>query len=381
MHNIFQQRFVASDEAGWHERGITYKGDLTFEKAWELANMPVEVVSRQALYLLDESKSAGAIMPDGLPNLRKAGLLDEDHRPVRNSGFRIILSRDADGTTWPLGQASEIHKNIQREHLHTCLKPLLDAGCRVETTLSLDYGRKWIVLLRLEEDISVGGQKYTSYLMASVRLDAKGGLHLQPTMIRVVCENTEQMALAGHEKYLRIYHKGDVIGKCRDAAAVIEEGYKLLQERAVTLAEMLVVKIKPEDNAKILSRVFGWGDPREWTDREESRRKSRLTELGRIFEQSLGLEPTQKNTLYHLHNTLTQWTDHQWGKGRKLDALLTTGNQWKERSFLFCKKIVEANGEVKVVYEERPATDDELQEVGASEMRDLLKSPVKTDRD
>ena len=94
---------------------------------------------------------------------------------------------------------------------------LLGEGVRYETAGSLMGGRKTWILAKLPTRYIIQGEQILPYLVFSNTHDGSGAIKIAMTPIRVVCNNTLNLALDTAKRCWSINHTGDISAKLEDA--------------------------------------------------------------------------------------------------------------------------------------------------------------------
>ena len=137
--------------------------------------------------------------PNSKDALRLAGLnwkvLQE---PVYTENEELIQGykanvRDTDRKV--LGVVTDRYKVIQNEEAFAFTDTLLGEGVRYETAGSLQEGRRVWMLARLPREFIIGGERISPYMVFSNTHDGSGAVKTALTPIRVVCNNTLNLAL------------------------------------------------------------------------------------------------------------------------------------------------------------------------------------------
>lgn len=129
-------------------------------------------------------------------------------------GFKANI-RDKDGAI--LGVVSDRYKVIQNKEAFAFTDALLGAGIRFETAGSLQGGKKIWLLARLPREYIIAGERISPYLVFSNTHDGSGAVRVAITPIRVVCNNTLNLALHTASRSFSMIHTGDIKGKVREA--------------------------------------------------------------------------------------------------------------------------------------------------------------------
>ncbi len=159
--------------------------------------------------------------PNSKNALRLAGLnwkvLQEpvytDNEELIN-GYKANV-RDTDRKV--LGVVTDRYKVIQNEEAFAFTDTLLGEGVRYETAGSLQEGRRVWMLARLPREFIIGGERISPYMVFSNTHDGSGAVKTALTPIRVVCNNTLNLALRTAKRSWSMIHTGDISGKIKEA--------------------------------------------------------------------------------------------------------------------------------------------------------------------
>ena len=197
----------------WHGLGTVIDGTATSDEAIKLANLGWDVI-QEPVFLQD-----GTQIDNLFANVRSD--TKEVLGTVKNK-YRISQNTETFAFMDAIIQNS---KGIE---------------CRYETAGSLFNGRKVFMLVRLPET-NVLGDEIENYLFLSNSHDGTSGLTCGITNIRVVCNNTLQMAEKGAQRIWKIRHCASLKDKIIEA----EESLGLAltyQERVAEDAERMAQK-------------------------------------------------------------------------------------------------------------------------------------------
>ena len=159
--------------------------------------------------------------PNSKDALRLAGLnwkvLQE---PVYTENEELIQGykanvRDTDRKV--LGVVTDRYKVIQNEEAFAFTDTLLGEGVRYETAGSLQEGRRVWMLARMPREFIIGGERISPYMVFSNTHDGSGAVKTALTPIRVVCNNTLNLALRTAKRSWSMIHTGDISGKIEEA--------------------------------------------------------------------------------------------------------------------------------------------------------------------
>lgn len=123
--------------------------------------------------------------------------------------------RDSDRKV--LGVVSDRYKVVQNSDAFSFTDELLGKGVRYETAGSLQGGKKIWLLARLPQEYIIAGERISPYLVFSNTHDGSGSVKAAITPVRVVCNNTLNLALSTAKRSFSIIHTGDIQDKIQEA--------------------------------------------------------------------------------------------------------------------------------------------------------------------
>lgn len=106
---------------------------------------------------------------------------------------------------------------IQNEEAFAFTDELLGEGVRYETAGSLQGGKKVWLLAHLPHEYIIAGERISPYLVFSNTHDGSGAIRVAVTPIRVVCNNTLNLALNTEKRSWSTIHTGDIKSKMEEA--------------------------------------------------------------------------------------------------------------------------------------------------------------------
>ena len=129
------------------------------------------------------------------------------------NGFKANV-RDSDGSV--LGVVSDRYKVVQNKEAFAFTDTLLGEGVRYETAGSLQGGKKVWMLARLPREYIISGERISPYLVFTTSHDGSGAVKVAVTPIRVVCNNTLNLALKSASRSFSMMHTQSVQSKIHD---------------------------------------------------------------------------------------------------------------------------------------------------------------------
>ena len=116
-----------------------------------------------------------------------------------------------------LGVVTDRYKVVQNDEAFAFTDTLLGEGVRYETAGSLQEGRRVWMLARMPREFIIGGERISPYMVFSNTHDGSGAVKTALTPIRVVCNNTLNLALRTAKRSWSMIHTGDISGKIEEA--------------------------------------------------------------------------------------------------------------------------------------------------------------------
>lgn len=142
-----------------------------------------------------------------------------------------------------LGVVTDRYKVIQNTEAFAFTDELLGEGVRYETAGALQDGRKIWLLAHLPQEYIIGGERISPYLVFSNTHDGLGSVKVAITPIRVVCNNTLNLALKTAERSFSMIHTGDIKEKMKEAKDTLFMAEKYMQELGKEFEELRKKKL------------------------------------------------------------------------------------------------------------------------------------------
>lgn len=157
--------------------------------------------------------SADALICAGLNwEILQKSVYSEDGTLI--GGYKVNI-RDSDNAM--LGIVSDRYKVVQNEDAFRFTDDLLGAGVTYETAGSLQGGRKVWVLARMPQRYIIDGDEIAPYMVVMNSHDGSSGIKVAMTPIRVVCQNTLNLALNKAKRVWTTKHTENVMNRVHEA--------------------------------------------------------------------------------------------------------------------------------------------------------------------
>jgi phage/plasmid-like protein (TIGR03299 family) len=294
MHNLDTTAgvtsFVSANEQAWHTLGTVLPGRFTAEEAMKHAYLGRWDVRKWPAFAVDPK--TGALVP-------KPGRVDI----VRTNP---VKRKQVD---W-LGEGSEGYTIVQNEAHAEFLNNLVEqSGAHFETAGAIDGGRKVFITMKLPGYMSIGGvDRVDLYIVAINSHDGTLGFTFLITPIRVVCQNTLNLAFSEAVASFRVRHTSGATAmmghRAREALDLTFNYLDGFQQTAERLLDKTLVQQRFEE---IIAANYG---PEEGASKATiTRADRRLDKMAELFAESATQEGIRFTAWAGL-NAITEYADH-----------------------------------------------------------------------
>lgn len=189
-------------------------------------------------------------------------------------GFKANV-RDSDKQI--LGVVTDRYKVVQNEEAFAFTDALLGEGVTYETAGSLQKGRRVWVLARLPRTYLISEDEIAPYLVFMNTHDASGAIKVAITPIRVVCQNTLNLALAAARRCWTANHTGNIEGKLEEARNTLLFANHYMRELNEAIEHLNQIKLSDYQVMKYIDALFPlYEDPSEQQKKNLMRMKEDL---------------------------------------------------------------------------------------------------------
>jgi len=228
---------VSRDLVPWHGLGVVWDGPMDTKTVLEQSGLTWKVLERQ-----------GMVFPNEGDNWSKC--------PVE--GYKFLLRGDIDPPL-VLGVVSDKYSVLQNHEIFEALDPLVQDGLiEWETAGSLRNGKTVWALARYRDTFEtqiVDNDVVRKYVLLTTTHDGTGKAMLQPTPVRVVCNNTLQMSLR-YGAQLEFSHVGAIGSRVTAAADALVRLGEQYDEAAGYFRNMADFTLKPDEQAAYFKLVL-----------------------------------------------------------------------------------------------------------------------------
>jgi len=245
MHNLEtaadgRVAFATLREPAWHQLGTVFEEevstgemlDLAHLSKWnvQLEDMPVPV---RVCYTYEKSKDFFLVVRDNP--------FEENQRDI-------------------LGVVGNRYRVMQNESLFEFADNLLDGGGRWETAGSIKGGRVVFGSLSLQREIVLdpegASDQINTYLLVHTSHDGSVSVQASVTPVRVVCQNTLNMALRGVIQSFKIRHTQSLDGKVEEARRALDLSFTYMDKFEEEAKALFETEITVDKFAAIINTLY-----------------------------------------------------------------------------------------------------------------------------
>ena len=172
-------------------------------------------------------------------------------------GFKANI-RDRDNQI--LGVVTDRYKVVQNEEAFAFTDQLLGEGVTYETAGSLQGGRRTWILAKLPQRYIISGDEITPYLVLMNSHDGTGAIKAAMTPIRVVCQNTLNLALSNAKRSWSANHVGNINGKLDDARYTLLYADKYMAELGRSIDRLNQIRLSDQKVYEYINALFPLAD-------------------------------------------------------------------------------------------------------------------------
>lgn len=292
--------FASHREPAWHNLGTVFEQEVTDSAEmlrlaglndWDIRAMPVAVTD--TVWNEDED--------DFVDTIHDAEFVVPAQAIVATMGGRDRV----------LGVTGERYEIIQNEEAFSFLQTLHD-GARWETAGAIKQGRVVFGSMAFDRDFILDpsgvSDKVESYLLVYTSHDGSTGLAGGITPIRVVCQNTLNVAMGNVKQTFKMRHTRSVQDRMKAEAALWRQANTYMDTFEVEAQAMFKSAVTDKAYFDIVADLFpkpevdAKGAVKKWEKRQET------------FAQAWQGEPNAgiRNTAWGVFNALTE--ANQWGR-------------------------------------------------------------------
>ena len=253
--------------------------------------------------VMEAPDSEGALIAAGLNwNVIQEPIFTGENEPIR--GYKANI-RDSDRRV--LGVVTDRYKVIQNHEAFAFTDELLGQGVRYETAGSLQDGKKVWLLAHMPHEYIISGERISPYLLFSNTHDGSGAIKVALTPIRVVCNNTLNLALSTAKRSWSMVHTGDIRSKMQEARDTLFMAERYMDELG---KEFEALRLKKLSDQKVMEYIEVLLPVEDGSTPQQIRNIERLREDMKIrYFDAPDLQDTGKNA-YRFINAVSDFATH-----------------------------------------------------------------------
>ena len=270
------ETMYSTREKPWHGLGTVVREAPTSEDALRLAGLDWNVV-QEPIYTPFREKIEGF----------KANVRDTDRKV--------------------LGVVSDRYKVVQNVEAFSFTDELLGHGVRYETAGSLSGGRRVWLLARLPREYIIAGERISPYLVFSNTHDGSGSVKVAVTPVRVICNNTLNLALETAQRSFSMVHTGNISDKITEARDTLFKAESYMDRLGAEFEQLHQQKVTDAEVQKYIELLI----PMESNaTRTQEKNVNRLREdLATRYYDAPDLQKVGKNA-YRFINAVSDFATH-----------------------------------------------------------------------
>lgn len=253
--------------------------------------------------VMETPDSEGALIAAGLNwNVIQEPIFTGKNEPIR--GYKANI-RDSDRRV--LGVVTDRYKVIQNHEAFAFTDELLGQGVRYETAGSLQDGKKVWLLAHMPHEYIISGERISPYLLFSNTHDGSGAIKVALTPIRVVCNNTLNLALSTAKRSWSMVHTGDIRSKMQEARDTLFMAERYMDELG---KEFEALRLKKLSDQKVMEYIEVLLPVEDGSTPQQIKNIERLREDMKIrYFDAPDLQDTGKNA-YRFINAVSDFATH-----------------------------------------------------------------------
>lgn len=277
-HEVETMMYTSNEQNGrfvpWHGLGTPVQESPTSAEALKLAGLDWEVKPKKL------QTDAGILIPGYVANIR-----DSDDRV--------------------LGIVTEKYKIVQNKEAFEFTDALIQGDVRYETAGSLRDGKSIFLLAKLP-DTKILGDDFGQYLCFTNTHDGSGAVKVMMTPVRVVCNNTLNLALNTTKRMWTCKHMGSMKDKLHEAEQTLCFADKYMRNLAVVAERLANVSLRDEEIQAIVAELFPIDEG------ASDRMQANMQEAKKQFMVAYYMPDIKqfRNTAWGLINATSDWMSH-----------------------------------------------------------------------
>ena len=278
-HEVESLMYVSNEENGrfvpWHGLGTPVQSALTSAEALKVAGLDWKVEAR--------------------PVFTDNG--------IKIPGY-VANTRDSDNSV--LGIVSDKYRIVQNVDAFAFTDSLIGEDCRYETAGSLRNGKSTFMLARLPQK-KILGDDFENYICFTNTHDGTGAVKVCSTNVRVVCNNTLNLALNTAKRSWTCKHMGRIEDKLQEAQRALQLAEEYTEQLSIYAERAANITIDEAKTYEVLKQLFPISD--DASDRMKKNNQDAINDFRNCLV-AVDLSPFY-GTLWGLVNAASDFAYHR----------------------------------------------------------------------
>ncbi len=237
-----------------------------------------------------------------------------------------------------LGIVSDRYKVVQNEEAFQFTDDLLGEGVTYETAGVLQGGKKVWMLAKMPHRYIIGGDEISPYMVVMNSHDGSSGIKVAMTPIRVVCQNTLNLALSNAKRIWTTKHTENVMNRVHEARETLQLAELYMGKLGKEIDTLSQIKLSDKKVLEFMQEFFPIIDTADISEAQRKNNLRLLEDLKCRYWDAPDLEHIGKNG-YRFINAVSDFATHA-------DPIRKTKN-YNENLFL---RTVEGNPMIDKAY-------------------------------
>jgi len=275
------EAFYGKNTPAWHGLGTVVQGCLTSDAAIQTAGLDWNV---------------------GIWDAYAVG--NNGNTMVKAKSHRMTVREDTNEVLGVIGKDYKVIQNLQAFGFVDNL--IADGVMQYETAGALRGGKTvWMLATMPDRKFMLNGESsemHESWVLFVNSHDGKGAARVIPTTVRVVCQNTLNVAMNSGSQGLRIWHNGDLEAKLTEARRVlgiIDQKFDAYKTTATSLSNRICTNGNFE---KFVDALMGYD--------EENRDDDMIAYLRGLRNSKTNQTNSADGTWFGALQAITDYVDH-----------------------------------------------------------------------
>ena len=281
-----QVSFASRIAPAWHNLGTVFEGELSTSEMLETAHL-------------------------NNWNVRLEKITYPENYTCKKDAFSVIRNHPFNGNPDVLAVVGERYKVLQNEELFSFGDGLTDGGATWETAGSIKDGKVVFGSLSVPREFILDPQgandKTVTYLLVHTSHDGSTALQANITPVRVVCQNTLNMALKDTKQSFKVRHTQTISGRMAEAQRVLGLTNTHMDEFEKLARELFETEITNAQFGKLVADLYP--KPDELSKMASTKYDAKMDTIMNLYKVA-GTQDNIRGTKWGALNALTERVDY-----------------------------------------------------------------------